>query len=79
MTVQVTEEVFAAAQREAVRRGVAVSVIVDEALRRFVGGADLHRLLGQFRSEDRSSELWDDDAMAIANEELSAVRNPRTS
>lgn len=75
-TIEVSGEALAAAREEAARRGVAVSEVVNEAVRRFTGGADLHRLLGEFRRLDAASPtaLTDDEAQRVANEELDAVR-----
>ena len=48
-SVELDENLLAAAQREADRRGVDVSVVVNEAVQRFVVGADLRQLLDEFR------------------------------
>lgn len=50
-TVELTDETLVAAQQEAAGRGVAVSEVVDEAVRQFVGGANLQRLIEEFRSD----------------------------
>lgn len=78
-TVQIGDEVLAAARREADRRGVAVDVIVAEAVQRFVIGADVSRLLDEFRREDAAGPdaLSERDAKFIAAEELAAFRSDR--
>ena len=78
-SVELDENLLAAAQREADRRGVDVSVVVNEAVQRFVVGADLRQLLDDFRRHDaESSEALDEaTALALANDELAAVREGR--
>jgi hypothetical protein len=70
-TVQISDEVFAAARREAERRGVDVNAVVTEAVRRFVIGRDMRRLLDECRRQDaqRPDALTEDEAAAIAAEE----------
>ena len=77
-TVEVTDRALAAAQREAARRGTDVSEVVDEAIQRFVGGADLHRLLEEFRQHDADNlaALTEDEAQRTASEKLAEVRSP---
>lgn len=78
-TVEVSPEILAAAEQEAVRQGVEVSTVIDEAVRRFVGGTDLHRLLDEFRADVRVSST-EAEAMRVANEELAAMRQaPRAN
>jgi hypothetical protein len=74
-------QVIAAAQGEADRRGVDVSVVVAEAIQRFATRADLGRRLAEFDAQDRTrpDRLSEDEAMAIANEELAAMRAERSS
>lgn len=78
-TVQISDELHAAARREADRRGVEVDVIVAEAVQRFVVGTDLHELLAEFSRQDSadSDALAEDDAARIAAEELTAFRHAR--
>ncbi len=78
-SVELDENLLAAAQREADRRGVDVSVVVGEAVQRFVVGADLRQLLDEFRRDDAgSSDALDEaTALALANDELAAVREGR--
>jgi len=78
-TVQISDELHAAARREAERRGVDVDVIVTEALQRFVVGADLHELLTDFSRQDASDPeaLSEDEAERVAAEELVAYRRAR--
>lgn len=79
-TIEVSSEALAAAQREAARRGVAVAEVVDEAVRRFVGGVDLHRLIEDFRREDLAvGGLSEAEAQQVASEELAAARGSATS
>ena len=65
-----------ARRQEAARRGIAVSEVVDEAVRRFVGGAELQRLIEEFRREELAGRpvLSDEDAQRIASEELAEFR-----
>ena len=74
--MQISDELHAAAQREAQRRGVSVDVIVAEAIQRFVVGADLHELLAEFDREVTTNPdaLSESEAALIAAEELAAVR-----
>ena len=51
-SVELDENLLAAAQREADRRGVDVRVVVNEAVQRFVVGADLRQLLDDFRRDE---------------------------
>lgn len=78
-TVQISDELHAAARREAERRGVDVDVIVAEAVQRFVVGADLHNLLAEFDREDTANPdaLSEEEAARIAAEQLAAVRAAR--
>lgn len=75
--VELSEQAFEAARREAERRGTDVSEIVDEAVQRFVVGADLRSLLTEFRALDDAAPdaLTEDEALEVANEELDAVRS----
>jgi hypothetical protein len=72
-------DVLDAARAEAARRGVAVSEVVDEAVRRYIAGGALVALLGRFSAEDAKpgSILTDDEANAIATQELDAYRSSR--
>jgi enoyl-CoA hydratase/carnithine racemase len=78
-TIELDSQVIAAAQAEADRRGVDVSVVVAEAVRRFVAGSDLARLLDEFDTKDRARPDLpsEDEAIAIAVEELRAMRADR--
>jgi hypothetical protein len=77
--VELSEQAFEAASREAERRGTDVSAIVGEAVQRFVVGSDLRYLLDDFRNGDAAStdSLTEDEALQVANEELAAVRGRR--
>lgn len=77
--VELDANVMAAAQREADRRGVEVGIVVNEAVQRFVVGADLRELLDEFRRRDAGSSdaLDETTALVIANEELAAAREDR--
>jgi enoyl-CoA hydratase/carnithine racemase len=73
--IEIDENVLAAARREADRRGVDVAVVVNEAIQRFVVGADLRELLDELRERDAAQEGLDEaTALQVANEELAAVR-----
>jgi hypothetical protein len=76
-TVQISDELLAAARREAERRGVAVDAVVAEAVQRFVVGADLSRLLDEFGRQDAAAPdaLSEREAELIAAEELAAFRS----
>ncbi|HET8930208.1 MAG TPA: hypothetical protein VFN21_06075 [Acidimicrobiales bacterium] len=76
-TVEVTDRALAAAQQEAAHRGTDVSEVIDEAVRRFVGGAELHRLIEEFRRDDAANPaaLTEDEAQRIASEELASIRS----
>jgi hypothetical protein len=78
-TVQISDELLAAARREAERRGVAVDVVVAEAVQRFVVEADLSRLLDEFGRQDAAAPdaLSEREAELIAAEELAAFRSDR--
>lgn len=78
-TVQISDELLAAARREAERRGLAVDAVVAEAVQRFVVGADLSRLLDEFGRQDAAAPdaLSERDAELIAAEELAAFRSTR--
>src|SRR3546814_2905340 len=71
-TVDVSAEALDAARREAERRGVDVSVVISEAIQRFVVAADLGELLDDLREQDAgvAEPLSEADALQIANEEL---------
>ncbi len=75
-TGELREDDLDAARREAARRGVDISEIVGEAVRRFVVGAELHELLDEFRREDagNSEALNEQEALRIAAEALAALR-----
>lgn len=75
-TVELTDETLVAAQQEAARRGVAVSEVVDEAVRRFVGGANMQRLIEEFRSQEAAGQpaLSEEDAQRIASLNLAEFR-----
>jgi hypothetical protein len=77
--VELDDNAMAAARREAARRGVDVADVVKEAVQRFVVGTDLRELLDEFRRRDEASAdaLDEADALRIAKEELSAVREAR--
>lgn len=77
--VELDADVMAAAQREADKRGVDVAVVVNEAVQRFVAGANLKGLLQEFREQDAASgnALDEETAMQIANEEIAAYRRER--
>jgi hypothetical protein len=78
--VQISDELLEAARREAERRGVAVDVIVAEAVQRFVVGSDVSRLLDEFRRQDAEAPdaLSESEAELIAAEELAAFRSARS-
>ncbi|HEY9558024.1 MAG TPA: hypothetical protein VIR58_14900 [Acidimicrobiales bacterium] len=78
-TVDVSAEALDAARREAERRGVDVSVVISEAIQRFVVAADLGELLDDLREQDAgvAEPLSEADALQIANEELAAFRHDR--
>ena len=77
--VELDANVMAAAQREADKRGVDVAVVVNEAVQRFVAGADLKALFREWREQDaaRGVVIDDETAMRIANDEIAAVRSKR--
>ncbi len=76
--VELDANVMAAAQREADRRGVDVAVVVNEAVQRFVAGADLRELFREWRQRDSGPDALDEEAaLKIANEELDAYRRER--
>lgn len=76
--VELDANVMAAAQREADKRGVDVAVVVNEAVQRFVAGADLRALFREWRERDSGPDALDEEtAMKIANEELDAYRRER--
>ena len=79
-TVQISDELHAAARREAKRRGVEVDVIVAEAVQRFVVGSDLHELLAEFNRRDAADReaLSEREAARVAAEELAAFRRTRS-
>jgi hypothetical protein len=66
-TVYVEEEVLRAARVTAARTGKRDSQIVEEALREYVGLGVLERVWGR-------STLSEEDALALAYEELHASR-----
>ena len=78
-SVELDENLLAAAQREADRRGVDVSVVVGEAVQRFVVGADLRQLLDEFRRRDAESSEALDEAAAPRGRERRAGRRARGS
>ena len=78
--MRIDRTLWDAAQAEATRRGFAdPSEIVEEALRRYVAGEDLGRLMEEFRRREAgdSHALTDAEAARIAAEELAAVRSDR--
>ena len=72
-------DVLEAARAEAARRGVAVSDVVEDAVRRYVAGAALVDLLERFSVEDtgKPEPLTDEGAYTIAAEEVDAYRSSR--
>jgi hypothetical protein len=77
--IDLESDVLAAVRAEAARRGVAVSEVVEEAVRRYVAGGTLVALLERFSAEDAEAgpTLADDEALAIATQELDAHRSSR--
>jgi len=78
-TVELDANVMAAAPRVATKRGVAVAVVVNDAVKGFVAGSDLRELLRGWRDQDaaRRAVIDDESAMQIANEEIAAFRRAR--
>lgn len=75
--VELDDNAMEAARREARRRGVDVGDVINEAVQRFVVGADLRELLAEFRRRDETSvdAIDEDAARSIAKEELTAIRD----
>ena len=76
LEVQVEEAVCDAARAEAIRRGTVLDDMVEDALRRYLAAQDLGRLTAALRrrAESDPDRLSDDEAAAIASEELTAWR-----
>jgi hypothetical protein len=72
-------DVLEAARAEASRRGVAVSEVVEDAVRRYVASAALVDLLERFSVEDsgKPGPLTDDEAYTVAAEEVDTYRSSR--
>jgi hypothetical protein len=76
--IEFERDVLDAARAEAARRGVDVSAVVENAVRRYVAGASLVDLLERFSAEDaRTGVLTEDEASTVAAEELNAYRSSR--
>ena len=77
--VELAPELWQAAAVEAERRGLSVDAVVAEAVRRFVAGADLRRLLSDLDEVDaaRPDTPTEAEAMQIACEEIAATRTQR--
>lgn len=76
--MRIDEALWDATRAEAARRGLDdPSQIVEEALRRYVAGEDLGRLMDEFRARDAANPkaLNDEQAAQIAAEELAAWRH----
>jgi Arc/MetJ family transcription regulator len=71
-TVKLDDDVLAAVRLEAVRSGRSENEVVEAAVRRYVGPTVLDRLTERNR-------LDEDEAMAIALEEVAAHRRERLS
>jgi len=71
-TVQLDDDVLAAVRLEAARSGRSEDQVVEAAVRRYIGPAVLDRLAARNR-------LDEDEAMAIATEEVAAHRQERRS
>lgn len=69
-TVKLDDEVLDAVRREAARSGRSIDEILEDAVRRYLGPSVLDR----FRERNRLDE---DEAMAIALEEVAAHRRER--
>lgn len=81
-TLRIDEALWDDAAAEAARRGLAdPSEVVEEALRRYVAGEDLGRLMKEFRDRDSGDPhaLDDDQAAEIAAAELTALRSERSA
>ena len=76
--VALDEHVWDVAQAVAVRRGVDTSIVIEEALRRFVAADDLGALFDELRQRD-VDPLSDEESMAMAIEELAAARAERSA
>ncbi len=69
-TVRLDDEVLDAVRREATRSGKSADDVVESAVRRYIGPSVIDRL----RERNR---LHEDEAMAIAVEEVAAHRRDR--
>ena len=69
-TVRLDDEVLDAIRREAARSGRSEDEVVEDAVRRYLGPSVLDRL-------SERNRLDEDEAMAIALEEVSAYRQER--
>ena len=74
-SVDLSDATIQVAAAEAARRGVSVDVVIEDAVRRYVAGADVRRLLSEWDVADADAgRLTDEEAMAIAIEEIDAHR-----
>lgn len=71
-TLTVDEEVLRAVRIEAARMGKRDSEVIEEALRRDLGLDELERIWARVKPLP-----GDDDGLALANEELHAMRRER--
>lgn len=75
LTVELDEEVILAARAEATRKGRSEAAVVEQALREHLAqqGSVTDRVWGR----NRDNALSEDEALAIAYDELKAMRRER--
>lgn len=76
MTVDVDDQLLDALRRAAAEDGVAEEKVVEDALRRYFGFRGL-AVLDEIAESQGDARLSDDEAMAVAVDELRAFRNER--
>jgi hypothetical protein len=75
LTVQLEEDVIQAAREEASRKGQSEAAVVEQALREHL--ARQESVTDQVWARNRNQALGEDEALALAYDELKAMRRER--
>jgi hypothetical protein len=75
LTVELEEDVIVAARAEATRKGQSEAAVVEEAIREHL--ARQSSVTEQVWARNQSDSLTEDDALALAYDELKTMRRER--
>jgi len=75
LTVQLEEDVIQAARKEASRKGQSEAAVVEQALREHLTRQE--SVTDQVWARNRNQALGEDEALALAYDELKAMRRER--